>query len=83
MADRAPGLLETDAAAVRQARTLLACARHGALAVNLAGTGYPGASRVAVASDFDATEIQCILPKPVRQSDLFDAVSAVLGHAAR
>jgi len=40
-------------------------------------------SSVTRESDFDATDIQCILPKPVRQSDLFDAVSAVLGHAAQ
>jgi signal transduction histidine kinase/DNA-binding response OmpR family regulator len=33
-------------------------------------------------SDLDATDIQRHLVKPVRQSDLFDCMSAVLGHAA-
>ena len=38
----------TDAAAIRQARNLVAGARYGALAVLEAGTGHPGASRVAM-----------------------------------
>ncbi len=40
-------------------------------------------SSVTSESGIDATDIQRILPKPVRQSDLFDAVSAVLGHVAQ
>lgn len=48
---------ETDAEAIRLARTLIATARYGALAVISAETGFPGASRVALATDTDGTPI--------------------------
>jgi putative heme iron utilization protein len=49
---------ETDDEAIRQARTLIATARHGALAVIVPGDdGYPGASRVALATDYDGTPV--------------------------
>ena len=48
---------ETDDEAIRQARTLIATARHGALAVVDRATGFPGASRVALATDLDGTPI--------------------------
>jgi hypothetical protein len=50
-------VLETDAEAVRLARDLVATARHGALAVYNHETGFPGASRVALATDMDGTPI--------------------------
>lgn len=50
-------LRETDAAAIRLARTLLRSARHGALATIEPGTGAPLASRVGVATDADGTPI--------------------------
>jgi len=48
---------ETDAEAIRQAKTLLRQARFGALAVIEPGTGHPLASRVGVATDVDGTAI--------------------------
>ncbi|MFZ2102256.1 MAG: DUF2470 domain-containing protein [Oricola sp.] len=48
---------ETDDDAIRLARTLIATARHGALAVINRETGFPGASRVALATDIDGTPI--------------------------
>lgn len=48
---------ETDAEAIRLARGLVAAARHGALAVIDAATGFPGASRVALATDVDGTPV--------------------------
>lgn len=48
---------ETDAEAIRLARGLIATARHGALAVVNRETGFPGASRVALATDIDGTPI--------------------------
>lgn len=48
---------ETDAAAIRLARTLIRSARFGALAVIEPGTGTPLASRVAVATDMDGTPL--------------------------
>lgn len=48
---------ETDAGAIRLARTLIRCARFGALAVIEPGTGSPLASRVGVATDIDGTPL--------------------------
>ncbi|WP_193176338.1 HugZ family protein [Oricola nitratireducens] len=48
---------ETDDEAIRQARTLVATARHGALAVIVPESGFPSASRVALATDFDGTPV--------------------------
>lgn len=48
---------ETDAEAIRLARTLLRSARHGALAAIEPGTGAPLASRVAVATELDGTPL--------------------------
>ena len=48
---------ETDDEAIRLARKLVANARHGALAVINRETGFPGASRVALATDIDGTPI--------------------------
>ncbi len=48
---------ETDDDAIRLARKLIATARHGALAVINRETGFPGASRVALATDIDGTPI--------------------------
>lgn len=48
---------ETDAAAVRLARTLLRGARFGALAAIERETGWPLASRVGVATDIDGTPL--------------------------
>ena len=50
-------LRETDAEAIRLARTLLRAARHGALAVLEPETGAPLASRVAVATDHDGAPL--------------------------
>lgn len=47
----------TDAAAIRQARTLVRSARFGALAVLEPETGTPLASRVGVATDLDGTPL--------------------------
>lgn len=59
---------ETDADAIRLARTLVRSARYGALAVLDPDDGSPQASRVAVATDLDGTPL--IL------------VSALSGHTA-
>jgi putative heme iron utilization protein len=48
---------ETDAEAVRVARTLLRSARYGALAALEPSSGDPLASRVAVATDLDGTPL--------------------------
>ncbi|MCI5074428.1 HugZ family protein [Oricola sp.] len=48
---------ETDAEAIRLARTLIATNRYGALAVINHETGFPGASRVALATDYDGTPL--------------------------
>ncbi|TCD15370.1 HugZ family protein [Oricola cellulosilytica] len=48
---------ETDDDAIRLARSLLATARHGALAVTVSDSGFPGASRVALATDCDGTPL--------------------------
>jgi putative heme iron utilization protein len=48
---------ETDAEAIRLAKTLTRTARHGALAVLEPGTGAPLASRVGVATDVDGTPL--------------------------
>ena len=48
---------ETDAEAVRLARTLVRTARYGALAVLEPGTGTPLASRVGVATDADGAPL--------------------------
>ncbi|TPN82531.1 HugZ family protein [Mesorhizobium sp. CU2] len=48
---------ETDAAAIRQAKTLVRSARFGALAVIEPGTGAPLASRVGVATDIDGAPL--------------------------
>ncbi|WP_306118483.1 MULTISPECIES: DUF2470 domain-containing protein [unclassified Roseitalea] len=46
----------TDAQAIRMARTLVASARHGALAVlPNAASGFPNVSRVQLSTDFDGT----------------------------
>lgn len=68
MTERKDVLRETDADAIRLARTLLRSARHGALAVIDPASGGPLASRVAVATDHDGAPI--IL------------VSALSGHTA-
>lgn len=48
---------ETDAEAIRLAKTLIRSARHGALAVLEPGTGAPLASRVATATDMDGAPL--------------------------
>ena len=48
---------ETDAEAIRLAKTLLRTARYGALAVLDPKSGAPLASRVAVATDLDGTPL--------------------------
>lgn len=50
-------LRETDAEAIRLARTLLRSSRYGAIAVIDPKTGAPLASRVAVATDHDGTPV--------------------------
>lgn len=50
-------LRETDAEAIRLAKTLLRSARFGALAVREPDTGWPLSSRVGVATDMDGTPI--------------------------
>jgi len=58
MGDKAINVVrETDAEAIRQAKTLLRQARFGALAVLEPGTGQPLASRVGVATDVDGTPL--------------------------
>lgn len=51
------GLLEITSEAVRQAKTLLRTARHGALATLDAETGAPLATRVGVSTDIDGAPI--------------------------
>lgn len=58
MAEKTKDVLrETDAEAIRLARTLVRSARHGAIAVIDPATGAPLASRVAVATDHDGAPL--------------------------
>ncbi|MET2830570.1 HugZ family protein [Mesorhizobium shangrilense] len=58
MEDRKKDVIrETDAEAIRLAKTLLRSARFGALAVIEPGTGAPLASRVGVATDIDGVPL--------------------------
>ncbi|TIX34331.1 MAG: HugZ family protein, partial [Mesorhizobium sp.] len=58
MADRKKDVIrETDAEAIRLAKTLIRSARFGALAVIEPGTGSPLASRVGVATDLDGAPL--------------------------
>ena len=57
MEERKNVIRETDAEALRLAKTLLRSARYGALATLELGSGAPLASRVAVATDMDGTPI--------------------------
>ncbi|RUU96754.1 HugZ family protein [Mesorhizobium sp. M6A.T.Cr.TU.017.01.1.1] len=58
MGDRKKDVIrETDAEAIRLAKTLIRRARFGALAVIEPGTGSPLASRVGVATDIDGTPL--------------------------
>lgn len=57
MPEKRDVIRETDAEAIRLARTLLRSARHGALAVLDPVTGSPLASRVGVATDADGTPV--------------------------
>jgi heme iron utilization protein len=50
-------LRETDAEAIRLAKTLLRTSRHGALAVIHSASGAPMASRVAMATDLDGAPL--------------------------
>lgn len=51
---------ETDAEAIRLAKTLLRSARFGALAFNEKATGVPMISRIGIATDIDGTPITLI-----------------------
>lgn len=58
LADRKKDVIrETDAEAIRLAKTLIRSARFGALAVIEPGTGSPLASRVGVATDLDGAPL--------------------------
>jgi heme iron utilization protein len=57
MDDKKHVIRETDAEAIRLARTLMRIARYGALAALEPGSGAPLASRVAVATDLDGTPL--------------------------
>lgn len=57
MGEQKKVVLEIDDEAIRLARDLVATGRHGALAVIDRETGFPRASRVALATDFDGTPI--------------------------
>lgn len=51
---------ETDADAIRLAKTLMRSARFGALAFNEKGTGVPMISRIGIATDIDGTPVTLI-----------------------
>jgi len=57
VAEKKDVIRQTDATAIRLARTLLRTARFGAIAVIEPGTGAPYASRVGVATDLDGTPL--------------------------
>lgn len=57
MADKPKVIRDTDADAIRLAKTLVRSARFGALAVLDPADGSPLASRVGVATDFDGTPL--------------------------
>jgi putative heme iron utilization protein len=57
LADKKDVIRETDAEAIRLAKTLLRTARFGALAVIEPATGAPMASRVGVATDLDGVPL--------------------------
>ncbi|MBO6639760.1 MAG: HugZ family protein [Roseitalea sp.] len=56
-ADKNKTLRETDDEAIRLAKTLIATARHAALAVGPSGDGFPGVSRVQLSTDQDGTPV--------------------------
>ncbi|MCR9123467.1 MAG: DUF2470 domain-containing protein [Phyllobacteriaceae bacterium] len=57
-ADKKSVLRETDGEAIRLAKTLVATARHGALAVHPSGeSAFPGVSRVQLSTDVDGTPV--------------------------
>ncbi|MFX3680279.1 MAG: HugZ family protein [Hyphomicrobiales bacterium] len=56
-AEKKSVLRETDGEAIRLAKTLIATARHGALAVHPSDDGFPGVSRVQLSTDFDGTPV--------------------------
>lgn len=56
-ADKKSVLRETDGEAIRLAKTLVATARHGALAVRPSDDGFPGVSRVQLSTDVDGTPV--------------------------
>jgi putative heme iron utilization protein len=60
VAEKKDVIRETDATAVRLAKTLLRTARFGAIAVIEPGTGAPHASRVGVATDLDGSPLTLI-----------------------
>ena len=57
MADKNHTIRETDDEARKLARLLISSSRHGSLAVVLPDSGYPFASRTAVANDIDRTPV--------------------------
>lgn len=57
MADKPKVIRDTDAEAIRLAKTLIRTARFGALAVIDPATGSPFVSRVGVATDMDGTPV--------------------------
>jgi len=59
-AEKKSVLQETDAEAIRLAKTLIRTARYGALAALDPGSGAPMASRVAVATDMDGTPLTLV-----------------------
>lgn len=56
-ADKKSVLRETDGEAIRLAKTLVATARHAALAVHPSDDGFPAVSRVQLSTDFDGTPV--------------------------
>ncbi len=73
MAERPETLRPTDSEAVALARNLMRLARHGALATLDVRSGWPSASRVAVASDHDAAPIVLV-------SSLSSHTAAMIGE---
>lgn len=85
MTEKSSKVLETNDEARALARGLISSSRHGSLAVLLPGTGYPFASRTAVANDIDRTPVILVSALSEHTSGLTNDphVSLLLGEPGK
>ncbi|MCY6379499.1 HugZ family protein [Hoeflea prorocentri] len=85
MAEKNSKVLETNEEARALARDLISSSRHGSLAVLLPGSGYPFASRTAVANDIDRAPVILVSALSEHTSGLTNDphVSLLLGEPGK